>query len=226
VASRLGGILGAVLSGAATGVLLFSVGLLLTGHRMTTVLTGSMSPRLPVGALVVTERVPASAVRAGDVVVFTRPGHTDQTVIHRVVRITPTGAGMVQAHTRGDANSAEHPWILVVDQSAPVDRAITALPGVGHSVAEIRRFAIEGLLLLVGAWVVIGGLRRIWATAAARGYLPAPVIGQRLHGRRTRATRGEMRALLSDLCAEVSGLVEGEPAQPPRMTRGRRKGVS
>ncbi len=36
--------------------------------------TGSMSPTIPAGSVVVTERVPAAAVRAGDVVTVPRAG--------------------------------------------------------------------------------------------------------------------------------------------------------
>ena len=161
--SRLGGILSAILSGAATGVLLFAIGMLITGHRETTVLSGSMSPHLPVGTLVVTERVSASSVRAGDVIVFPKPGRTDQTVIHRVVRIAPTGDGALQAHTRGDANAGEDPWVLRVSPDTRVDRGIAAFAGVGGDIAQIRRVAVEIVIVLVATSILWYGLRRVWS---------------------------------------------------------------
>jgi signal peptidase len=147
----------------ATGVLLFVVGLTLSGHRMTTVLTGSMAPQLAPGTLVVTERVSASDVRTGDVVVFPRPGHEGETVIHRVVSITPTGDGALQAHTKGDANTAEDPWVLRVSPDTRVDRGVAAFANIGQDIARARQVAIEVFIILVSGSILWYGMRRLWS---------------------------------------------------------------
>lgn len=122
-----------------------------------------MQPHLPVGTLVVTERVPASQIRDGDVVVFARPGHAGETVVHRVTRITPTGDGALQAHTRGDANPVEDPWTLRVAPGTQVDRGVAAVASLGGDVARARRLALTAAIALIVLSTLIHGLRRIWS---------------------------------------------------------------
>ena len=164
VLRRCGDVATLVLGGVAMGLLLFAVGLYLTGHRVTTVLSGSMEPQLPVGALVVTERVPISSIHASDVVVFPRPDHASETVVHRVISITPTGDGALQAHTKGDHNAVEDPWVFRVSASTKVDRAAAVVPHVGQAISLARQWALQALAVLLAAGLAVAGLRRVWGT--------------------------------------------------------------
>lgn len=108
----------AVVRGAVTGV---SVGVLLlallaaavtivvprvAGAVPLTVLSGSMEPTLPVGALAVVRPVDTQDVRIGDVITFL-PNPDDSTAVtHRVTAIQNHQDGTRTFTTQGDANSA------------------------------------------------------------------------------------------------------------------------
>lgn len=69
-----------------------------------TVLTGSMSPTIPPGAVVVVRPVDPGTLRVGDVITFQKkPGRTAPYVTHRIVAIQP-GDDAESFRTQGDAN--------------------------------------------------------------------------------------------------------------------------
>ena len=75
------------------------------------VASGSMSPALEVGDLVIVQGVSASEIKEGDVLVFNKLGEESST-IHRVVRIETLADGTFRFKTKGDANPDEDPeWI-------------------------------------------------------------------------------------------------------------------
>jgi signal peptidase len=98
-----------------TAVLLGSVGVAVTQRtgaaQLLTVVSGSMQPTLPLGALVLVVPRDADAVQVGDVITFSPPGDNARTVTHRVVDVQGRGDA-VQVHTRGDANPVADPWTL------------------------------------------------------------------------------------------------------------------
>ena len=75
-----------------------------------TVASGSMSPALEVGDLVIVQGVPASNIQVGDIIVFDSPQGVR--TIHRVTRIQTLPNGTIQFKTKGDANPNEElHWI-------------------------------------------------------------------------------------------------------------------
>ena len=82
-------------------VLIFTFSWGLLPIRPTAVATGSMTPRLKVGDLVVTS-IFTDSVEVGDIIQFRRD---DVTVIHRVVELTRVNGEVVYV-TRGDANKS------------------------------------------------------------------------------------------------------------------------
>ena len=77
--------------------------------RASYILTGSMSPGMPVGSLVMTRKVPASQIHKGDVITFPDPDKPGVDVTHRVaaIEITDKGAAFL---TKGDANTTLDAW--------------------------------------------------------------------------------------------------------------------
>ena len=130
--------------------------------RLEPVLTGSMSPRIPVGSLVAV--TPVHDVSTGDVVMFAppRPYGTphDGPVLHRVVQVTRGLDGHVLARTKGDANTATDPWVLDVTASRVSELRFSS-PLAGRVVAAARG-TTRGTGLLV------------WAGAAALAVLLTP----------------------------------------------------
>jgi len=130
-------------------------------YRVLTVLSGSMRPTLPVGALVVVTPEPLSALRPGQVITFHRPLEDHEVVTHRVVSVGDDHGHPV-IETKGDANAAPDPWKAVL-QSGPVWKVRFVAPGLGHVLALVRggQIARIGLivvpLLLAATW-----LAQIW----------------------------------------------------------------
>ncbi|MFE4469442.1 signal peptidase I [Leifsonia sp. NPDC056824] len=135
-----------------------------TGWRWFIVESPSMGRTAPVGTLVITTPVSASAVRVGDVITFHPPTSPDETYTHRVRDITPAG----KLITRGDINGATDPWQLTARDL--VGRAAAILPGWGWLIRSLPYFFVGGLL--------------VWALtewfATARWRAPLRVIGASL----------------------------------------------
>ena len=72
--------------------------------------SGSMSPALEVGDLVIVQGVPPTSIKVGDIIVFDPP--QGSRTIHRVTKIQTLPNGTIQFKTKGDANPNEDPhWI-------------------------------------------------------------------------------------------------------------------
>jgi signal peptidase len=91
------------------------------------VMTGSMAPGIPVGALIVTVPLRREAV-AGDVILFPHPWR-HATVVHRVVAVEH-GAVDSDYVTKGDANEQEDGWRTPV--ASATDRVIATIPYLGY----------------------------------------------------------------------------------------------
>jgi signal peptidase len=91
--------------------------------RLVPVMSNSMAPDMPVGALALTVPVARADIKVGDVIVFTDPDHPTIRVIHRVVHIYGQdeaekfgnwNPNQLTASTKGDNNPTADPWILTV----------------------------------------------------------------------------------------------------------------
>lgn len=94
------------------------------GFMMFRVVTGSMEPTIPVGALLVTKEVDINTIRLEDIVCFrTQVSEIwGKIVTHRVVDILETEWGSVLLETKGDANLAVDGFL--VDSSNFVGKVI------------------------------------------------------------------------------------------------------
>ncbi len=112
-----------------------------SGWRAYVVHTGSMTPNIPSGDLVIDR--PAGPVRVGQVITFAKARGVD--VTHRVAAITPHGI-----LTKGDANPT--PDFGYVTQAQVVGRVYAAVPYAGFVVAFCSHpTGIIGLMLLMGS---------------------------------------------------------------------------
>lgn len=93
------------------------------------VITGSMEPEIPVGSLIMSEKVDIDEINIGDVVTFKSKSAEiyGSIVTHRVVDITKSDSGAVLLYTRGDANSAAD--VLPVDANNFVGKVTKVLDG-------------------------------------------------------------------------------------------------
>lgn len=119
----------------------------LTGAvRAASELTGSMTPTIQVGGLVIYRPTVASKLRAGEVISFTWPGEPVP-VTHRIVRLEQTKRDVVIV-TRGDANKIDDPRAAVFKAHQTVWRSVAVLPAwLGRPISDIGR---RGLLFALG----------------------------------------------------------------------------
>jgi signal peptidase I len=152
--------------GLLFGTLLAAVAPQLAGYRSFTVRSGSMTPAIETGDVVVTKPIPPLTARVGDVVTFVDPEGTGRLFSHRVQSVRAVSGGVAFV-TRGDANTSTERWRVPVDGS--IGRVAYRIPKVGYALSWIDRgparlalIAIPALLLLWTALV------RIWRPAAPR----------------------------------------------------------
>lgn len=76
------------------------------GHSLFRVVTGSMEPEIPVGAILVSKEVEITDLRIGDIVCFfsLEPGRFGQIITHRIVNVLTGEDGLLMLQTKGDAN--------------------------------------------------------------------------------------------------------------------------
>jgi signal peptidase len=141
--------------------------LLAAGYKPVAVYSGSMEPKLAVGSLAVDRTIDASDVRVGEVITFPDPYLKGRLVTHRVVRILNTKKGPAY-RTKGDANVSRDPWTIRLD--GRVGRVSFDIPLAGYALFYAHTREVRGLVILLsGAFILIGMLRRIW-----RPETPAP----------------------------------------------------
>lgn len=122
----------AVLALCAIGVVAVGTG----NWQIRPILSGSMRPHFPIGGVLVTERVPTSSLRVGDVAVFHPPDDPAITYMHRIVWLEHKG-GSLLIRTKGDANPTVDPWTLRV--KSPVSyEARYVLPYVGYAAVWVH----------------------------------------------------------------------------------------
>lgn len=141
---------------AAVGLVCFAiVALPLVGMQLVVLTTGSMSPGLPAGSLVVARDVAASELEIGDIVTVGRQDRPP--VTHRIIAIEPAASatGERVITLQGDANADPDPEPYTVQRAGD---AVFTLPWGGQFVLGMRSpWAIGGAtvaiaLLTLWAW--------------------------------------------------------------------------
>ncbi|MDA8324364.1 MAG: signal peptidase I [Actinomycetota bacterium] len=158
------------------------------------VLSGSMRPTLPVGGVVITERVPLTDLRTGQIAVFHPPFQPAITYVHRIISIRHS-RGRLLIRTKGDANVYPDPWTLSIrGRWAYVARG--SLPWVGYAAVWVHSAQGRAFSLL------------------ASGLLASVLVGSVLLERRRAAGRAAATS-------RTGGRREPDPARPGRRHRGR-----
>ncbi len=134
---------------------------LFTGKWMaSTVLLGSMRPRLPVGGLVIAQRVPVNSLSVRDVIIFQRPDKPSEQMVHRIIKITRGSAGQVEVKTKGDANQDPDPWTATIQQST-IYRVRWSVPLAGYGVVAFQNHRGD-VLICAGLVALLAGASAAW----------------------------------------------------------------
>jgi signal peptidase len=147
---------------ALAAFLLLAVGPRVFGYQTSTMLTGSMSPLVNPGDMVITVPTAVSGLRVGDIITYHIPVEDHRVETHRVTEILTNPDGTPAVRTKGDANQGVDPWTATL-QGATVDRHVLTVPYVGQAVRTLRQpFVLNAILYGAPAVLVIGLLVSIW----------------------------------------------------------------
>lgn len=149
--------------GALFAALLAATAPLAIGDHSFTMRSGSMTPTLEVGDVVVTEPISPLAARVGQIVTFRDPEGSGKLFSHRVQSIRPDGE-VVHFVTRGDANTATERWSVPADGT--IGRVAYRVPKLGYALVWTAtppgRIALVAIPALLLCWTA---LLRIWRPA-------------------------------------------------------------
>jgi signal peptidase len=152
----------------ATLVFLFlAVGPRFLNYQTSTMLTGSMSPGINPGDVVVSVRTPVAKLKIGDVITYSIPIDDRRIETHRVTSIKRDDSGATSVTTKGDANPGADPWIAVLSEDYVYTQA-GVVPHLGDVIRALRQ-PIAQSVLLYGATALLVGvvLTVIWRKPAA-----------------------------------------------------------
>ena len=146
---------------AAAVFLLLAVGPRVFGYQTATMLTGSMSPLINPGDVVVTAPVDVADLAVGDIITYHIPIEDHRVETHRIVEITTDG-GTTAVRTKGDANNGVDPWTATL-QGEQVYRHAFTVPYLGSAIRTLREPVVLNTLMYgAPAVLVIGALAAIW----------------------------------------------------------------
>lgn len=146
------------------GLLAITIGPRFFPYEALIVRSGSMSPTIPTGSIVVYTKIPATKVKVGDIIVFNKPGATNEKVTHRVFKIGQSSTG-VYAITKGDANGTPDDWRVPLAGTGWIARF--HVPSVGYALVYLQS-TLARLLLLVIPAILLGAITlfEIWQDRA------------------------------------------------------------
>lgn len=144
-----------VLVALVIAALLFvDVGPRVLPYEALVVRSGSMSPTIPTGSLVLYHKVQATQLKVGDIIVFQEPDTAGTMVTHRIYAIRSDAQGKYFV-TKGDANAVPDNWQIPVSGSGW--EAFSHVPVVGYILWDIQSGWTRVLLIIVPA-IVLGVL--------------------------------------------------------------------
>jgi signal peptidase len=130
------------------------------GARSMVVRSGSMTPAIRTGDVVVVEPIAPTEAKVGDIVTFQDPDGSGRLLVHRVRAISQQGA-QVSVTTQGDANTAREHWKVAA--GGTIGTVAYRLPMLGFAVGWIGSPAGRiGLLIVPALLLATSMLLGIW----------------------------------------------------------------
>jgi signal peptidase I len=130
------------------------------GGTSMVVRSGSMTPAIRTGDVVVVEPIAPTEAAIGDIVTFKDPAGSGRLLVHRVRAISRSG-GEVAVVTKGDANSTQERWKVAADGT--IGTVAYRVPALGFAVGWIGSpVGRIGLVILPALLLAAMFLMRIW----------------------------------------------------------------
>lgn len=145
---------------ALAGVLATGLALWNQGYRVYVVYTGSMSPTLRPGDLIV-DRPAGHGYRVGDIITFRKSASSREVVTHRIAAITPQGIT-----TKGDANKTADASTLPPDRVK--GSVLVNMRDFGYLVVYLREPSGIASIVTISLAIVL-----LWATFRTRRPSPS-----------------------------------------------------
>jgi len=116
------------------------------GYKFYVILSGSMSPNIEVGDLIITKETPAEKIEVNDVITFSNSGNSE-VVTHRVREIINDNG--IKFATQGDANNTRD--FNPVKADLVQGKVVNKVPKVGTVITSMK----ENLTTIIVAIIVI-----------------------------------------------------------------------
>ena len=105
------------------------------------IVSDSMYPTIKKGSIALIKKADVSSVSAGDIIAFTSPNNSKDTIVHRLVTIS--GDKYI---TKGDNNNIEDKWDL--NPSNILGKVFLTIPYFGYAAIYIK--TAKGFLIFIG----------------------------------------------------------------------------
>ncbi|GAA0070295.1 signal peptidase I [Clostridium sardiniense] len=123
--------------------ILSNVGLF--GYKFYDVLTGSMSPTINPGSLIVVKKIDDNEVKEGDIITF-KGSSTSNLTTHRVVEVIEKDKN-IKFQTKGDANDVLDP--MLIDGNLLVGKVVFDIPYMGKVMSFINQYRVIIVVLII-----------------------------------------------------------------------------
>lgn len=134
----------------------------LFGHPALVVLSGSMTPTIDTGDLVIDKPDPGAAnLQKGQIITFYDSPGSATVLTHRIIQVVYRD-NQVFYRTKGDANAAADP--VLRPSTDVIGTYEMRVPWGGYLLTDIRKPIVLGLLLAAPILWLIAGLMHSWAT--------------------------------------------------------------
>ncbi|GAB2736697.1 signal peptidase I [Arthrobacter bambusae] len=151
-----------VMVAAVAAFLFLAVGPRVLGYQTSTMLTGSMSPLINPGDVVVTVPVAVQELKVGDIITYHIPVEDQRVETHRIIDLTINNQGTATVRTKGDANNGPDPWTAAL-AGGQVDRQVFTVPYLGNAIRALRDPVVLKVLMYgAPAALVLLLLASIW----------------------------------------------------------------
>ena len=117
----------------------------LFGYKFYDVLTGSMSPTINPGSLIIVKEIDDSEAKEGDIITF-KGTSTSNLTTHRVVEVIEKNNN-IKFQTKGDANDVLDP--MLVDEGLLVGKVILDIPYMGKVMSFINQYRVIIVILII-----------------------------------------------------------------------------
>ena len=133
---------------------------LIVGDHSYVVRSGSMTPTIDTGDVVVVQSISPLQAHVGDIVTFRDPEFDNNLVNHRARAIERVG-GRINFVTQGDANTGQERWSVPVNGT--IGRVAYRVPKIGFAIVWITTpWGRAGFIVLPALLLMASALRRIW----------------------------------------------------------------